>query len=252
MAARSLIVANWKMHPTTRVDAKQLFAAVKRIAEKIPVASIIVAPPMVYISELARGYKGRSIAFAAQHAHEGDAGAFTGEISMAQIKDAGAKYVIVGHAERRAAGESEEDVGRQVASAVTKKLAPILCIGERTRGMHGEHLVVIKEQLRAALLDVVEGDIPKIIIAYEPVWAIGAAEPMSPTQMHEMVIFIRKMIVEMKGQAGLSTKILYGGSIDDTSAKRMLDEGEVGGLLVGRASTDPVEFTALINSLAKK
>ena len=252
MAGKPIVVANWKMHPATRADAKLLFAATKRIAEKQPSASIIVAPPSLYLSELARGYRGRALNFAAQHAREGDVGAFTGDISMAQVKDGHARYVLVGHAERRAAGESDEDTRKQIVSALANGLLPILCVGERQRDSGGEHLLFVKAQLRTALFDVDEKTVARVIIAYEPVWAIGAPEAMSPRQMHEMVIFIRKTIVEMRGAGGHNVKVLYGGAIDDTTAHGMVAEGDVSGLLVGRASTDAKEFSLLISSLSNK
>lgn len=248
--AKPLIVANWKMHPPTLKAAMALFTATKRLAERSARLSIVVAPPAIYLAQLAARSRGARLAFAGQSAREGGEGAFTGSISMAQLRDAGARYCLVGHAERRAAGESDDDTRRQVASALKHGLAPILCIGERERRASGEHFLFIRAQLRAGLADTDEKAIPRIAIAYEPVWAIGGEEPMSTRQMHEMAIFIRKTIVEVRGTAGQNARILYGGAIDDATARPMLAEGQVQGLLIGRASTDAGEFGRLLDSLA--
>ena len=252
MARKTIIVANWKMHPRARAEAKAMLSATKKIAERAPGAAIIVAPPSIYLSELPGTSSGKKIQFAAQHAHAGDIGAYTGEISMAQVKDAKARYVLVGHAERRAAGESDEDTRMQVASALLYGLTPIICVGERERNSRGEHLLFIRAQLRAAFTDVADTMVQKCIVAYEPIWAIGASEAMPPRQMHEMAIFIRKTIHELRGERGQDLKVLYGGAVDDSNARSMLSEGDVAGLLVGRASTNAEEFAALIRAITTK
>jgi triosephosphate isomerase len=129
-------------------------------------------------------------------------------------------------------------------------MAPILCVGEQSRGGGGDHFAFVREQLRAGLADVATTSLKKIIIAYEPVWAIGAAKPMSPRDMHEMSIFIRKSIVEIFGEAGMDIKILYGGSIDETNAPDMLQNGDVKGFLVGRASAEVRHIGNLLAALA--
>lgn len=247
---KSIVVANWKMNPQTWRGAKQLFEATKKAAEGTRNVSIIVAPPSIFLRELATNYKGRTLAFAAQNAHFQKDGAYTGEISMLQVKDSKVAAVIIGHAERRAMGETNEETRAKMNAALAQKLQPILCIGEHKRSGSGEHFLFVKEQLRVALQDVVPGNLSKILIAYEPVWAIGATEAMSPRQMHEMAIFIRKSIVGSHGEKAMKIKILYGGSIDESNACEMITEGEVQGLLVGRASTDVAKFTSLIKSLA--
>lgn len=246
---KTMIVANWKMNPATFKEAKALFDATKKIAEKTRGASIIVAPPVIYVRELQKLYKGRRLSFALQNAHAEKGGAFTGEISLAQAKDAKIPAVIIGHAERRAMGETSDDVRRKVAAALDYKIMPILCIGEASRDASGEHYTFVKEQLKIALMDVPPQKVGSIVIAYEPVWAIGATKSMSARDMHEMTIFIRKSIVESHGKDGMNMRILYGGSIDETNALGMLREGEVGGFLVGRAALDAAKFTALISSL---
>ncbi len=230
-------------------EAKKLLEATKRAADLAPGVSVVVAPPSLYLRELRVSYKGKKITFAAQNAHSDQGGAHTGEISMRQVKDAHAAYVLVGHAERRAAGETNEDTRKKITSALTAGLVPIFCIGETKRSGDGEHFEFVRAQILTGLGDTPPAKISKIIIAYEPVWAIGATAAMSPRDMHEMAIFIRKTIVDLHGPAGHSIKILYGGSIEDTNAPDMLMHGDVDGLLVGRASTEPARITLLLQAI---
>ena len=246
---KSLLVANWKMNPPTYAEAKKLLEATKKAADSAKNVTIVIAPPSIYVRELRASYKGKKIGFAIQNAHAEAAGSFTGEISMVQAKGAGITQVIVGHAERRAMGESNDDTRKKIAAGVALGLSPILCVGELTRTTDGEHFEFIKAQLKAGFADVLVAKIPKVTIAYEPVWAIGASTAMSPRDMHEMAIFIRKTIVGLYGEKGMAVKILYGGSIDATNAPAMLTQGDVVGLLVGRASTDVASLTALVKAM---
>jgi triosephosphate isomerase len=246
---KSIVVANWKMNPPTWRDAKKLFEATRRTGERLGSISLIVAPPALYLRELAAGYKGRKIAFAGQSAHFEPAGSFTGEISMPELRDAKASYVLIGHAERRAMGETDAEVRLKVTAALQSKLTPILCIGEKTRNNSGEHFTYVAAQLTEALADVPAAKLATVLIAYEPVWAIGAERPMDARAMHEMAIFIRKKLVERFGVQAMKIKILYGGSIDQGNAADMLCNGDVNGLLIGRASTDAQQFSALLEAL---
>ncbi|HEY4522341.1 MAG TPA: triose-phosphate isomerase [Candidatus Paceibacterota bacterium] len=245
----SIIVANWKMNPASASEAKKLFEATRRAGESVKNVSIVVAPPTIFLRELTKFYKGRTIAFAAQNGHSESAGAFTGDISMPQIKDAHAVYVIIGHSERRAAGETNETMGKKVVAALTAKIAPILCVGELKRTASGEYFRFIRDQLRAGLAEVPAGKITQCIVAYEPVWAIGGEEMLDPHDMHEMSIFIRKTIVEMHGERGMAVKVLYGGSVNETNAHRMLLDGNADGFLIGHVSVNPYRFAALLESL---
>lgn len=246
---KSTIVANWKMNPATRREARKLFDATRKAAEAAPNVSVVVAPPALFLRELKRSYKGKKIAFAAQNARAEASGAFTGEISFAQCKDAGVSYGIVGHAERRGMGETNEDTGKKVAAALGVGITPILCVGEARRSGSGEYFSFVREQLRAGFADVAPAKVPNVIVAYEPVWAIGAERAMSPRDMHEMSIFVCKCIVEMLGEAGHKVKILYGGSVDETNALRMLKDGNIAGFLVGRASEDGVKLATLLETI---
>lgn len=246
-----VIVANWKNHPASLKEAKSLFEATKKALEKAKGLSLIIAPPTLYLPTLVALYRGKRIHFAAQTALADDRVAQTGECTLAQVSDAGAEYVIVGHAERRARGETSESIRRTVASALAQRMTPILCIGETNRDESGDHFITLRDQLRSGLSEVPAGRVGKVLIAYEPVWAIGGTAPMNPRDMHEMAIFIRKTIYDLFGKQGLTQHILYGGAIDDRSAGQMLGLGDVQGLLVGHASTESASMTRLIDSLSK-
>ena len=245
---KALVIANWKMTPATYREAKALFDATKKAAESAKKVQVIVAPPAIYLRDLAKGYRGK-ISFCLQNGFQDTHEPHTGEISFAQALDSKAEYVLVGHAERRAAGETNAHVRAKMAGALKAGLTPVLCIGEVTRSALGEHFVFVKEQLRAGLADVTPPALKRIIIAYEPVWAIGAPAPMTPRDMHEMAIFIRKSVVELFGEAGMEIKMLYGGSVDETTAGAMLRDGDVKGLLIGRASTEAHHVTNLLQAV---
>ncbi|TSC86940.1 MAG: triosephosphate isomerase (TIM) [Parcubacteria group bacterium Gr01-1014_8] len=246
--SKCLVIANWKMNPPTFREAKLLLEATKKSAEKANV-SLVVAPPSLFLRELRRLSRSRRILFAAQHAHFEEGGAHTGEISIQQVRDAKAGYVLIGHAERRARGETNDDTRQKVGAALANGLIPVLCVGETKRTASGDYFPLIAEQIRVAFTDVPAIKLGKVVIVYEPLWTIGTDKTMDPRSMHEMSIFIRKTIVDSYGQEGHKMKILYGGSIDATNAGAMLQDGDVHGLLVGRASINAVEFAHLLQAV---
>lgn len=236
------------MNPSSVREALKHFTAAKKAVESAPSVSVVIAPPAVFLRELSKAYKGKRIAFAAQDARAEDGGAHTGALSLAQVKDAGASWVILGHAERRAEGESDASVGEKVVAALAARMTPILCVGERERNASGEHFTFIRAQLLAAFAQVPQAKVGKVVIAYEPVWEIGAATPMNANAMHEMAIFIRKTLADFYGKP-VAGPIVYGGSVDAATAVEMLTNGDVAGLLVGRASSDAKKFTALMRAI---
>ena len=246
---KSLLIANWKMNPATFKEAKSLLDATRKAGDKAKHVTIVLAPPSIYLRQLRLLYKGKRIAFCVQNARAENGGALTGEISQLQARDAKASYVLVGHAERRALGESNDDTRKKVSGALSLNMTPVLCIGETERTSSGAHFARVAEQLTTGLKDVQKNMLKKVLIAYEPVWAIGGTTAMTPRDMHEMAIFIRKTVVGMYGEVGMQMRILYGGSIDDSNAAEMCRDGDVEGLLVGRASSDPRKITSLISSL---
>lgn len=250
---RALIIANWKMNPRSLKEAKQLFDVTKKLAASAKNSTIVVAPPAMYIRELTGGKKTGKVACAVQHAHFDVEGAHTGEVSMVQAKDAGVSYVIIGHAERRMSGETNEDARKKVSAALSLGLIPVLCVGETKRGASGEHFEVVRAQLRAGFADVPASKVSKVLVVYEPLWTIGKDSAMQPRDMHEMEIFIRKTLMELyelPHDAAPAVRVLYGGSVDAESAPGMLVEGQVKGFLVGRASLSQESFSALLKAIA--
>ena len=247
---KSLIVANWKMNPKTLKEAKSLLEETKHLASLLKKVTVVVAPPSIFLATLAGGRKGK-VAFAAQNAHYELSGAHTGDISMGQVKDAKASYMLIGHAERRELGETDDDVRKKVDAAFSAGLTPIVCVGEKSRDASAEHFAVVRGQLRTGLSEDAGKKLSKIVIVYEPLWTIGQPKAMEPRQMHEMSIFIRKTLVERFGEAGHHVTILYGGSVDATNAGDMMQSGDVAGLLVGRASVDKQEFIELLRTVAE-
>lgn len=246
---KMIVVANWKMNPATRAEAERLFERTKKAAGNARSVRVIVAPPTIYLAHLARSYRGKQIGFAAQNIHWEHAGSFTGELSAKQAVDAGAAYTLIGHTERRALGETDEQVGKKVVAALALNLTPIVCVGERERDQHGEYLKVIRAQLVAALSHVPSGKQKQVCVAYEPVWAVGKDKTIDAHTMHEMNIFIHKVLSEIMGPHGLSVPVLYGGSIDTREELELLRNSEVAGFLIGRASTDTFKIRDLILAL---
>lgn len=246
---KCIVVANWKMNPASFREAKRLLDATKKAADMAKNVSVVVAPPAIFVRELRASYKSRRLAFALQNAHPEASGAHTGEISLLQGKDAGASYVIIGHSERRAMGESNDDTRKKVVAALAIGISPIVCVGEVKRVASGEHFNFVKEQLRAGFADVLPAKVSKVVVAYEPVWAIGGEQALNPRDMHEMAIFIRKSVTELLGEKGMGVKILYGGATTESNAPSMLREGDVVGLLVGHVSVDAPRFAALLSAI---
>jgi triosephosphate isomerase (TIM) len=240
-----LVIANWKMNPQSFDDADKLFTAVRKIATPLRNVQTIICPPFVFISELYQSYSGSKVLFGAQDVFGELMGSFTGEISVGQLKDIGVEFVIVGHSERRTLGETNKEVNKKVRAVLKEGLQVILCIGERERDGHGEYLQLLKQQIDSAFQDVKNGELGKIIVAYEPIWAIGKTDEdaITPQKLHEMVLYIRKILVDhYNKEMALSVPIIYGGSVERENAEVLLKHGEADGFLVGHASLDANEF----------
>lgn len=241
---KRIVAANWKMNPQTADEAWQLFSSVKKIASKLKHVDTIICPPFVYLLDLSYSYKGKNISFGAQDIFWEEKGSFTGEISARQAHDAGARYVIIGHSERRALGETDEDVARKVGAVLKERMHVILCIGEHERDNHGNYLGFLRNQLEIGLGKVKSRDLGRIIVAYEPIWAIGKSgdDAITPDKLHETTLFIKRILVERYTKNALATPVIYGGSVEEKNARGILERGEVAGFLVGHASLDADEF----------
>ncbi len=239
------------MNPETLLQAKNIFQSIKGYSKNTK-SKIVVCPPYIYIKDLIElSKKTKKIVVGAQDVFfEGD-GPFTGEVSAPMLKSVGAKYVIVGHSERRALGETSSDVSRKVRAALSFDISPILCIGESARDEDGEYLKDLREMLKLSLLNIGEKNISKLIIAYEPIWTIGDGHfAMTPHDIHQTAVFIKKELTTIFGEKiGRKIPILYGGSVDPKNAETIVKESHVNGLLVGRESLKAENFGLIIKSV---
>ncbi len=238
------------MYPGSVKDAKAKFTAIKKIAGKLTNVQTVICPPLVYVSELKKLVSGHRVVVGAQNAWFETEGAFTGEVSITMLASVGAEYVIVGHSERRAMGESDELINKKVLAGVKEGLTIVLCVGERERDADGLYLRFITEQIKEALHGVQKKELKKIVIAYEPIWAIGknAIHPASPDDALEVSILIKRTLADLYGKDASGIPILYGGSVDSKNAWEFLLKSQVNGLLVGRASLDPKIFGEILKS----
>ena len=248
--AGTIIAANWKMNKTIG-QAVEFARWLKNALLQKPVeAVVVVAPPFTSIAAMAAELKNTNICLAAQNMNPVAAGAFTGEISGEMILDAGCRYCIIGHSERRRLyGEDNAFVNAKVNAALNHGLLPIFCIGETLEEREtGATLTVLSKQLKEGLNKVGADDIGKIAIAYEPVWAIGTGKTATPGQAQEIHLFIRNLLSEIYGEKkaeGIS--IIYGGSVTAANIGSLMAERDINGVLVGSASLDPASFLAIIN-----
>ncbi|MES3005078.1 MAG: triose-phosphate isomerase [Patescibacteria group bacterium] len=242
---KKLIVGNWKMNPESLDDAKKIARDIKRGVVNIKKTDIVLCPPFVYIPALS-GTPKSPMFLGSQDCHSEDRGPFTGEVSITQLYEFGVRFVIVGHSERRKMGESEEVINRKIRAVVIGGMTAIVCIGENERDSHGDYYEVIKSQIHSALKDVPKKMLSSLVIAYEPVWAIGAKEAMSPNELHETSIFIKKVLRDSFGIASDGIRIIYGGAVDRVNADRLIKDGGVSGFLVGRESLKPKDFMEIV------
>ena len=213
---------------------------------------VVVAPPFLCLQGVAEHLKESYIGVAAQNLHFEDQGAFTGECSGKQVKDAGADYVIIGHSERRQYfGETDEMVNKKIKAALRNELVPIVCVGETlAERERNEVAAVIGRQLAVGLLDLTAGEVSRLIIAYEPVWAIGTGKTAAPDQVEEVHRLIRfSLSMKFGGQAGEAVRILYGGSVNPDNSKELLALPDVDGALVGGASLKAPDFIEIIKNV---
>lgn len=250
MKTKKLIIGNWKMYPVTLKDAKANFAGIKKVAGVLRNVQTVICPPFVYASELQKLVTGHRCVVGAQNAWIENEGAFTGEVSPAMLVSLKLSYVIIGHSERRAIGEGDELVNKKVLAAIKTGLTTVLCVGERERDVDGNYLKLIAGQIKTALHGVTKKELSQIVIAYEPIWAIGkhALRAASTDDALEVSILIKKTLADLYGKDGASVAILYGGSVDAKNAWEFLLKSQVDGLLVGRASLDPKVFGEILKS----
>lgn len=250
MSRLPLICANWKMNHTASEATRFLQDFVSRMAahrsaldERVEIA---IAPAHPVLDRLGRGLEGSGIQLAAQNLHAEESGAFTGEVSLSMLVDLGCRYALIGHSERRALfGEKDPEIAAKALRLQGSPIRPILCVGETLEERdRGATLDVVGQQL-SSVLEVADGLGDELVVAYEPVWAIGTGRTATPETAQEVHAAIRKALRDRLGRAGDRIRILYGGSVNPSNAGELLSQPDIDGALVGGASLDPEAFARI-------
>jgi triosephosphate isomerase len=241
------LAANWKMHKTVAEAADFVDALLPRIAATRH--DVVICPPFLALSEVVERSRGSAVRVAAQNMHEERSGAFTGEVSAPMLVELDVEAVILGHSERRQYfGETDEALARKVPAALAAGLEPILCVGESEEARDaGRTEAVLEAQLQADLAAVEGPELARVVIAYEPIWAIGTGRTATPEQAQETIAFVRDVLRE-RGGAADAVRILYGGSVKPGNAAELLSQPDIDGALVGGASLDPGDFAAIVEA----
>ncbi|QFZ54931.1 triose-phosphate isomerase [Oceanihabitans sp. IOP_32] len=249
---KQIVAGNWKMNNDLAESKKLAKQVVKKIKKgKIKDTKVIIAPTFVSLASAVKATKKSKVKVAAQNMHFEESGAFTGEVSAKMLKSVGVKTVILGHSERRAYfGETDAILAKKVDAALAHKMTVIFCFGEVLADRKsGKQEAVVEQQIKNALFHLEGTAFKNIILAYEPVWAIGTGETASPEQAQEMHAFIRTTIKEKYGdEVANSISILYGGSCKPSNAKEIFSKPDVDGGLIGGAALNANDFYAIINS----
>ena len=244
---RPLIAGNWKMQNNCAQSVELVSQLIKSVPDSA--VDIVVAPPYTALSSVAAVLKDSPIALAAQNIFWEESGAFTGEIAPDMLKDVGCTHVIIGHSERRQFfNETNETVNKRLKAALKASLVPIVCIGETLTEREGEKtLAVIEEQITEGLQNVSPDEMAPVIIAYEPVWAIGTGKTATPEQAQEVHHFIRELVARIfSGPIAEEMRILYGGSVKPDNVDSLMAQTDIDGALVGGASLKADSFTRII------
>jgi len=248
---KKIVAGNWKMNTTYQEGIDLAIEINNLVAAKADKnVKVVISPPFTHIAEINKMVDNDKISVAGQNCASETSGAYTGEISAEMLWSAGADYVILGHSERRSYyHETNKLLNIKVKKALEFSLTPIYCVGEVLEEREaGKHFDVIKEQLESVLFDLDKEDFEKVVIAYEPVWAIGTGKTASPQQAQEIHKFIRDLLKSKFGNLAHETSILYGGSCKPSNAKELFANDDVDGGLIGGASLVAADFLAIINA----
>ena len=247
MSARTpYLAANWKMHKTlaeAEAFLDRFLGSVGDLADR----EVVICPPFVALAGAVERCRRSPVRIAAQNMHSDDSGAFTGEVSAPMLTAIGVEAVVLGHSERRALfAETDEALARKVPAALAAGLEPIVCVGESEDQREADETeAVLRRQLEADLADVGEAQLGALVIAYEPIWAIGTGQTATPELADQACGFIRSLVAERDPAAGEAVRILYGGSVKPANAAELLGRPEIDGALVGGASLEPDDFLAI-------
>jgi triosephosphate isomerase len=245
---RPLIAGNWKLHKTV-AEALDLVEALKKELTDVEDRDIVVAPVFTALAKAGEALTGSNIFLAAQNCYPENTGAFTGEVSPLLLQDVGCRYIIVGHSERRQIfGEADDFINRKVKAVIAQGLKVILCIGETLEEREsGQTLQVLQRQVSEGLKDLTASDMAQVVIAYEPVWAIGTGKTASNEQAQEAHNFLRGLLGETFGkETAEATRILYGGSVKPGNVDGLMAQPDIDGALVGGASLKAADFVRIV------
>lgn len=251
MGRKLIIAANWKMNKGPSETVEFLEAFLEGADELSELADVVIAPPFVSIPAAADLLAESVVALSSQNVSDQDEGAFTGEVSTSMLNEVGAQYVIIGHSERRSIyGETDALINAKVKKALAADLKPIFCIGETLEEREGGKLEeVLRTQVRDGLADLTEENMADVVVAYEPVWAIGTGVTASPEQAQEAHAFVRSLIQDLFGEGVASAiRIQYGGSVKPGNAGELLGQADIDGALVGGASLEPGSFREIVTN----
>ncbi|MCA0385854.1 MAG: triose-phosphate isomerase [Firmicutes bacterium] len=245
---KPIIAGNWKMHKTV-AEAVAFIDAVKTEIVSSDVEALVCAP-FTLLPSLVEATKGTAIKVGAQNMHFEDKGAFTGEVSADMLLDIGVTHVIIGHSERRQYfAETDETVNKKTIKALQKGLTPIVCCGETLEQREaGETKALVKVQIEKAFAGISAADAPKVVIAYEPIWAIGTGKTASSQDANDVIAYIRQVLEGIYGdETSEEVRIQYGGSVKPSNVEEIMNESDIDGALVGGASLEPSDFIQLVN-----
>ncbi len=245
---RPLVAANWKMYKTASEVEGFLKEFVPKLSPSIE-SDVVICPPFPFLGLAGQMMKGSAAKLGAQNMNENAEGAFTGEVAPAMLTSIGCEYVILGHSERRQYyGETNATVNKKLIAALGKGLIPIVCVGESLAEREaGKTLAVVSSQVKEGLLNVPSADTKKIVLAYEPIWAIGTGRTATPAQAQEVHLAIRDALKDQYGSlTSLSVRILYGGSVKPDNMRELMACEDIDGGLVGGASLKPEAFEAIV------
>jgi triosephosphate isomerase len=247
---KKIVIGNWKMNPSSLKEAEGLFKSITKNQKDYKNIDVVVCAPFIYLSNLSKIKSGK-VALGAQDAFYEEQGAYTGSVSAKMLANLKVKYCIVGHSERRAMNETDEMCNKKINALLKVGITPILCVGEKERDLKHEYLNFVKNELIESLKGVPKSSLAKIVIAYEPIWAIGknAVREVYANECQEMILFIKKVVASISSPSiAHNVRVVYGGSVNPNNSIDLSINGNADGFLVGRDSLDPKKFIKIIEN----
>ena len=247
-ARRPIMAANWKMQKTAAEGAEYVEKFLPLVADATGV-DVVLAPPFTALDRVSQALSGSAVMLASQNVNPAEGGAFTGEVSPAMIHDLGCRYAIVGHSERRALyGETSPFVDQKAIALLAQGVLPIVCVGETLSDREADRAFdVVGEQLEGSLKSIPDERAAEVVVAYEPVWAIGTGKTATPEMAQEIHAFIRGLLGDRFGATGAAMRIQYGGSVKPDNVKELMSQPDIDGALVGGAGLDPDSFAKIVH-----